>query len=370
MNLLASIRQDVNKKKTSGTPEIKKTQIPVKIKSQVTANQKNVRNVKKTESPARLSYKSLQGALNSLNVNELQDLLDATWIQFKNDVIMLKTALTFLNEKLRLEKPEDSLFFDKPLEYPNNVLPNDLKVILRMLISKCSKEHLIHYFHNVLQSLCDELNRSRNFIGHLIILQQIAQHYPEVCTSNLASTVILRNSYQNQPSICLSLFWALGSSGISDTTTGLKVWTEIFSSVINVKSYTKFVFDYLQKILIVSKHTPALQISLDEYQSIVEILLSNDAKNKTKDLQKIKAKCLEMLTDKFAKSFNSDIARIESFFLLLLKFTKTHQEIFVREAAKCIALYPEETLKIWRLNITNRDFSKVNILILNYIGKF
>lgn len=370
MNLLASMRKNVSMKKENGSAA-KRTQIPVKVKPQV-ADQKNIQKVKKKgESPSGPRYKSfacLKSALSSLDVIELSDLLEATWVQFKNDVIMLKTALTFMNEKLRLEKAEDSLFFDKPLDYPNNVLPDALRDLLQDLVSKCSHEHLKHYFHNVLQSLCDELNRSRNFIGHLIVLQQIAQYFPEVCISNLASTVILRNSYQNQPSICLSLFWALGSSGFYDTTVGLKVWKEIISSVINAKSYTKFAFDYLFKILAVSNKTPALEISLEEYKSIINLLLSNDSnsKIKLKDLPKIKAKCVEMLTTKFIKSL-IDAARIESLFLFLLSRCSSHPDLFVPELVKCLETHPEESLKIWKLNF--HSCNQQNVLLFNYFGE-
>lgn len=199
----------------------KKTQIPIKIK-QPQSEQKILKVKKKSESPP--GFKSLQVGLSSLDLSEFRNLLEATKLQFNNDVINLKTAMTFFNEKLRLEHAEDKMFFDKPLDYPDSILPPALKTILKQLVQKCSNESLQYFFHNMLQSLCEELNKSRNFVGHLIMLQQIAQHYPEVCISNLASTVILRNSYQNQPSICLSLFWALGTSGICDTTIGLKIW--------------------------------------------------------------------------------------------------------------------------------------------------
>lgn len=194
----------------------KKTQIPVKAKPQMEVKAQK----KKSESPS--GFRSLQAALNSLDLNDFRD--EITKLQINNDVIILKTALTHLNEKLRLEKAEDKIFWDKPLEYPDSILPSSLRTHLKELIQKCSNENLQYFFKNLLESLCDEINKSRNFVGHLILLQQIALHYPEVVLSNLASTVILRNSNQNQPSICLSLLWALGTGGIASTTVGLKVW--------------------------------------------------------------------------------------------------------------------------------------------------
>lgn len=221
MKLMYSLTFDKSKLTASTNKENvvpkKKTQIPVKIKPEP-----KIQKSKKSESPP--GFRSLRAAIDSLYFIEFRDLIEATKLQFNNDVILLKTALTFFNEELRLEKAEDKMFFDKPLDYPDCILPDSFRRTLKKLIQNCSKENLQYFFHNLLQSLCDELNKSRNFVGHLIMLQQIALYYPEVVVSNLASTVILKNSYQNQPSICLSLFWALGVAGSVSTTIGLKIW--------------------------------------------------------------------------------------------------------------------------------------------------
>lgn len=337
----------------------KKTQIPVKIKAQP---EKPIK--KKSESPP--GFKTLQAALASLNLKEMTDELERTKIQFNNnDVIMLKSALTFINDKIRLEKVDDSLFFDKPLGYPNSILPEGLKAIIHPLIKKCSSEILNYFFHNLLQSVCEALNKSKRFVGHLILLEQIALHLPEVCLANLASTVILRNSYQNQPSICLSLFWALGSAGLRDTTVGLKVWVEIMSSVLNVKSYTKFVIDYFHKILAVSDKTPPLDITSTEYETVVELLMANDAKVKSKDLQKLKMKCVELLNEKYVSSSSRE--KIDSVFTSLLNLLKQHPQLCVKAILKSAQLFPEECLNVWRKNFDK--FSRQNIFIFNYLRK-
>src|SRR5690349_16184677 len=83
MNIKSSIG---GKKEISSA---KKTQIPVKIKQ----NQENVpkKTKKKSESPP--GFKSLQSALNSLNLSEMTEQLEMTKVQFNNNaVIMLKTA--------------------------------------------------------------------------------------------------------------------------------------------------------------------------------------------------------------------------------------------------------------------------------------
>lgn len=345
----------------------KKTQIPViKSKPREQPTEKPPKTKKKTESPSNTptTYKSLPAALASLNLREFQDLLEATKAQFNNhDVIMLKTINTFLNEKLRLEKAEDSLFFDKPLDYPDNILAVGLKKVIRDVIEERSHQSRQYFFHTLLQSLCEELNRSRNFIGHLILLQQIAFIDPEVCITNLASTVILRNSYQNQPPICLSMFWALSSAGLVNTYVGLKVWMEIVSSVMNVKSYTKYCYDFLEKILKASRQTSTLDMPLEEFKNVVELLLTNVQKVKSKDLQKIKDSCVEMLTEKVVRSVTEK--NVESLFLLLLNFSKRYPELFVRGIIDCIELHPLTCLRVWKLNFDS--YSKVNLFVLNYL---
>lgn len=357
MNVKSSIGA---KKETVST---KKTLIPVKIKAQPENVQKTK---KKSESPP--GFKSLQAALNSLSLTEMNDQLEAAKIQFNNnDVIMLKTALAFLNEKIRLERVEDSLFFDKPLDYPNSILPDGLRAIIQPLISKCSSEILNYFFHNLLQSVCEALNKSQRFVGHLIMLEQIALYRPQVCVANLASSVILRNSYQNQPSICLSLFWTLGSAGLRDTTVGLKVWVEIMSSVLGVKSYTKFVIDYFHKILIVSGQTPALEITSSEYETIVDLLLANDQKIKSKELQKARMKCVELLNAKLVSSASR--SGIDSIFTsLLLCCKRMLPELFVKAIVTSAQLFPEECFKVWLSNFDK--FSRQNIVILNYLSRY
>jgi TMEM214, C-terminal, caspase 4 activator len=346
---------------------VKKTQIPVVKHKPREFVENSQKNKKKAESPSNApsTYKNLPAALASVDIQELQDLLEATKVQFNNhDVIMLKTISTFLNEKLRLEKAEDSLFFDKPLDYPDKILPTGLKKIIKDTIEERSHQSRQYFFHTLLQSICEEHNRSRNFIGYLIVSQQIALVDPEVCASNFASTVILRNSYQNQPTICLSLFWALSSGSLVDTCVGLKVWMEIVSSVMNVKSYSKYCFEFLENILKVSRKTPALEdLPLEDFKTIVELLITNVQKVKSKELQKIKENCVEILTEKLVRSV--DLKKIESLFLLLLSFSKRYPDLFVNGIIESIELHPKECLGVWKLNFDT--FGKVNSFLFNYL---
>lgn len=342
--------------KENQVPVVKKrTQIPIKVKPA----KKNL------ETTAGITkHKNLHDALKLLNANELKSLLDATRIQYNNQVILLKTALNYLNDNLKVTKVDDMIFFDKPLDHTKRILPNDIRCILEQLVGSTNKENLQYFFNNLLNSLCEDINKNRNFIGHIILLQQIVFIYPEVVLSNLASTVILRNSYQNQSSICLSLIWCLGSAALSDTTIGLKVWSEIISSVIHVKSYTKFAFEYLYKIMQASDKTPKLNLSIDEFQAVVDLVLTNyDPKAKPKELQALKLKSIELLCEKFVKS--ADPLNLESIFLMLLMYSKKHPETFIKGIAEAINADAKGCLNIWKQNF-DRNFRQ-SLIFFNYL---
>lgn len=54
------------------------------------------------------------------------------------------------------------------------------------------------------------------------MLQLIARHWPTICSSNMASTAMLRHSYQNRSNICLSILWAIGQGGYENLMVGIK----------------------------------------------------------------------------------------------------------------------------------------------------
>jgi len=349
--------------KTNGTnkenvmPAKKKTQIPIKIKP--------ARVAKQSASPPRKPiYKSLQAALAAINVNELESLLEASNLQFKNDVIQLKTALEFLNDNTKVSSADESIWCNQPFDYPNNLMPSALRVLLKELVQQCSNETLQYFFHNVLRSLCEETNRSRNFIGHLMMLQQITQHYPEVSLSQLASTVILKNSYLNQQAICCNLLWVLETSAMRDVNIGIKIWMELVSSVVNIKTYTKFAYELLLRVL--SSRT-RLILPPAEYKLLANLLLANyEPKAKPKELQRLKAKIVELLTEKFAAG--TDPEQVGQAFLMLLAYSKRQPELFAKGLMAAVCVNPQDCTKIWRLQL---DINlRQTVSVFRHIGEF
>lgn len=127
-----------------------------------------------------------------------------------------------------------------------------------------------------------------------------------------------------------------------------------------------FAFDYLQEILDVSDATPKLQISFEEYKSFIELLLStNEPKTRSRDLLKIKASCIDMLTEKYIRSLDNH--KIESNFLLLLHYCKSNPELFVQRTIEAIKLFPDKCLDIWKMKF--ESFTRPNVFIFNYLGE-
>lgn len=203
----------------------------------------------KSKYPTKIiKYATFKAALFAIDPNEFNELLEASQINDRNDLVLLNLASRFLNSRLKIENEAEIFFFGKAINYPDKILPPNLKKTLSDMIKQVSISNLQYFFDQSLSTLCEEINKSSSgYIGHMILVQQIAKHSPEVCVSNLARFAITRNSYENHANVCKCLFWALGSAAISNTTVALKVFQDFMYPVVNI--YPKYIFEYLYKAL-------------------------------------------------------------------------------------------------------------------------
>lgn len=225
------------KSKTCLVKENGKSRIPICTIAKIKENK---------ATPTKISkYATLKAALFAIDPYEFNELLEASQINQKNDLILLKLATGFLNSRLKIENEEEIFFFGN---YPDNALPILLKTTLSNMIKEASISNLQYFFDQSLSTLWEEMSKnSSGFIGHMIIIQQIAIYKPEVCVSNLARFAMTRNSYENHAIVCMCLFWALGSAAISNTTVALKVFQDFMYPVVNI--YSEYIFEYLYKAL-------------------------------------------------------------------------------------------------------------------------
>lgn len=117
-----------------------------------------------------------------------------------------------------------------------------------------------------------DLTKNLPCVGHKIMLQLIAMQWPSLSIKSLAKNAILRNSYQNRSTVGLSLLWAIGQAGFKDVTVGLQVWQNIMVPVLEIRAYTKFVCDYVNKILLRSSDAGCVGLLQEEFFIIYDEL--------------------------------------------------------------------------------------------------
>lgn len=197
---------------------------------------------------------------------------------------------SYLNSTLNVKNPPSLI--DKSINYPNNIVPASVKATIYSLLKETGPANIQYFFDQSLTTLAVDLSNNLNCIGHNILLQLIALEWPTVCIQNLAKNAILRNSYQNRSPIGLNLLWALGQGGFKDTTVGCRVWQNIMVPVLEMKSYTKWVCEYIHRML---NHTTG-DINLVQNEFFVifdELLLQRNGL--PKDCQKLLSNSANML---------------------------------------------------------------------------
>ncbi|XP_055642716.1 transmembrane protein 214-A [Toxorhynchites rutilus septentrionalis] len=221
---------------------------------------------------AKPKFKDLETGLKSLVVSDLRFNLWTVNENFRDNHLMkLKAIAAFFNESLRIEEAVDPLFVDKSLSYPYDTISQELKDLIDESIAKAGEQNVQYFYDLTLSNLASDMNKNLPHLGHKIMLQAMALSNPQICVNNLARNAILRNSFQNRSNIGLSLLWALGQGGFGDLNVGLKVWQDIMVPVIELKTYSKYVCEYIHRIL--SKHkTTKIELSSSDFLTILSSL--------------------------------------------------------------------------------------------------
>ncbi|XP_055540761.1 transmembrane protein 214 [Wyeomyia smithii] len=244
-------------------------------------------------------FRDVEVALKAVVVADLRAHLWAVNENFKdNHLLILKAITTFLNEKLRVDNV-DPIFADKSLSYPYNVIPQELKALIDESIEKAGLQILQFFYDLSLSNLAEDMNKNQPHMGHTILLQAVALRKPQVCINNLARNAILRNSFQNRSNIGLSLLWALGQGGFRDLNVGLKVWQDIMVPVAELKTYSKYVYEYVHKILVKHK-TTRLEISSSDFLTILSSLSTQS--KASRDVTKILEEASKLLVERYVYS--------------------------------------------------------------------
>ncbi|KAH8248607.1 hypothetical protein KR032_001372 [Drosophila birchii] len=143
----------------------------------------------------------------------------------------------------------DPIFSGRSAQYPSNLASGDLKTEVVKFLGSVGEQNLEYFFYSLLDSMATDLNNNQTVAGYKLILQLIGQNWPTICSRNLAKTALLRNSYQNRSSICLSILWAIGQGGFKSLNEGVRVWQNLMLPNLELKQYTKFVVEYMERVL-------------------------------------------------------------------------------------------------------------------------
>uniref|UniRef100_A0A182MKV8 Uncharacterized protein n=1 Tax=Anopheles culicifacies TaxID=139723 RepID=A0A182MKV8_9DIPT len=337
----------------------KRTATPVRDQQQQQGGNKT--NLKEPESakqtgPSKQIYKNLDAALRAISAPDLHSQLTAVNVSFKDNHLMLLKALTgILNDKLRVDET-DPLYSNKPASYPYKSMPQPLRDVIDDCVTKANEENGKYFYDLTLSNLASDMNKGLPHLGHKLILQAIAMHYPSACVNNLARNAILRNSYQNRTNIGLSLLWALGQGGYNDLDVGLKVWQDIMVPVMELKNYNRFTCEYVQRILKLHR-SHRLNLGGSEFLTILSSLTTQPKANRELD------EAAQLLVERYVFS----APKASATFAMLFKNISfiTRPEMIYYGLALCLLEDPESAsvwLGLYRHNV------ETSLAILSYLN--
>uniref|UniRef100_A0A1B0CZE3 Transmembrane protein 214 n=1 Tax=Phlebotomus papatasi TaxID=29031 RepID=A0A1B0CZE3_PHLPP len=318
-------------------------------------------NVEKEKKPVKKKFKNLEAALQEFSVDDLKFHLDVFKTNFKNShIVWLKAILSYLNEALNVDV--DAVFVCKPILYPANVIPESLKKLIHAELESAGPSNVQYFFDQSLTSLAVDLNKNLPVVGTKIILQLIALRYPVVCQSNFAKNAVLHNSYLNQSSIGLSLLWALGQGGFRDVQVGINVWQNMMVPVIEMKNYSKYVVDYIFRILQKAPENSSLKLTLQEYLNLMDTLM--------KPRNAIPSTYRNLLPESafmISKLYVESTKNVSNIFLTLFKnLSSESPSVYHFTLVQCLKTEPN-CVKLWELN--HKKLHQQHTALLNYIRK-
>ncbi|CAH0401163.1 unnamed protein product [Chilo suppressalis] len=263
--------------------EIDDDKKPTKDKKKEGEKKPKKQQDKKTEPSKPKPPKTIEGALQAIELEELTTIIGTNKVRFSNaPLVWLKEVANFLNSKIQIEV-EDPTFATNPSVYPLCVVPDGLRNCLENVLRDAGKANTQLFFDVTLTALANDMSRGQQVNGHRILLQMLAKENPEFCIASVAKSASLRNSYQNRPPIGLSLLWAFGQGGLTDFSVGLKAWQELFLPIVELKNYSKYVILYISKLLDNHKSMDNVKISQDQLFAMFD-MVNNKRNSLSKDL--------------------------------------------------------------------------------------
>ncbi|XP_054745319.1 transmembrane protein 214 [Anastrepha obliqua] len=318
-----------NKKNTKHSKDIKKEQLP----------QQQVKS-----KPAVSKPKNLETVLRNITADEFECKLEQLKIIYPgSELLWLKGVASFFNEQLPFDC--DPTFSGKSIHYPSILANPALNAAVVDFLESVGDENLSYFYHTLLINMTMELSKNLPIVGYKFILQLIGQHWPHIASNNMAKIALLRNSYQNRSNICLSILWAIGQSGFKQITEGIKVWQNLMLPNLELKSYTKFVTEYLEKVLSASGEACTITLNQFAFFSFYNALKTNYTI--PKENQETLAKCAHEFLIKYILSSSKHANIFLTLFRNIENAKKDRSEL---AGCLCCLVNGEDSFKVWKMN--------------------
>ncbi|KAH8244185.1 hypothetical protein KR026_001807 [Drosophila bipectinata] len=346
-------------KSSSSGSSSSKTKSPVKKNTGKSAGTAGAAGAKK---PTSTKPKTLEQALKNITPDDFSAQVEQVKLSCPDSELRWLSHITlFFNGALSYEC--DPIFSGRSTQYPSNLASPSLKFLIVEFLGSVGETNLAYFYHSLMDSMATELNNNQTVIGYKLLLQLIGQNWPEICSKYLAKTALLRNSYQNRSNICLSILWAVGQGGYQSLNEGVRVWQNLMLPNLELKQYSKFVVEYIEKVL---KESSARKKEDPLLLNQQEFFAAYNALNATYiNLPKEQQQSLKRSASGLLQSYiNSPVKHANIFLTLFRDISATSKHN--NEIEGCISCLlssgRDDCLRVWRMNYKKQQVPSLLLL--------
>ncbi|XP_020807353.1 transmembrane protein 214-A isoform X1 [Drosophila serrata] len=327
-----------------------------------TAKNASATAAKKATSTSAAKPKTLEQALKQITPDDFAAQVEQVKLSCPgSELRWLSHIALYFNGALSYDC--DPIFSGRSAQYPSNLASGDLKNVVIQFLGSVGEQNLEYFFYSLLDSMATDLNNNQTVAGYKLILQLIGQNWPTICSRNLAKTALLRNSYQNRSNICLSILWAIGQGGFKSLNEGVRVWQNLMLPNLELKQYTKFVVEYMERVLNAEasrKSADPLLLNQQEFFATYNALNAQYV-NLPKDLQQSLKRSARLLLGNYIKS---PVKHANIFLTLFRDISASSKQN--NEIEGCISCLlssgSDDCLKVWRMNYKKQTLPSLLLL--------
>ncbi|XP_044316021.1 transmembrane protein 214-A isoform X1 [Drosophila rhopaloa] len=317
---------------------------------------------KKSTSSSVAKPKTLEQALRNITRDDFAAQLEQVKLSCPgSELRWLSHIALYFNGALSYEC--DPIFSGRSAQYPSNLASASLKYSIVEFLGSVGEQNLEYFFYSLLDSMATDLNNNQTVAGYKLILQLIGQNWPSICSRNLAKTALLRNSYQNRSNICLSILWAIGQGGYQSLNEGVRVWQNLMLPNLELKQYTKFVVEYMERALSAAaakKPVDPLQLNQQEFFATYNALNAPYNNLQKEWQQSLKRSALLLLQN----YIDSPVKHANIFLTLFREISGNSKQN--NEIEGCISCLlssgRDDCLRVWRMNYKKQQLPSLLLL--------